>query len=330
MRSTVARSSSPASGSASAASPRSGCAAHRWDPDLHAGGVGAEGLGSRHPDSTRRQSSQRLPGGPKATSDTTYVGAHAPHWAPGLRRPYLRSRQAHIVEFRTAFDGTGWDTDHALERAREGSLGLIAEPTGKLRYGGALVLERILCYLHAPAGEVLHRGLVDELGEPRGEGPARQGDFAGKRADRPRPRGVSMDQRERPADLLVLEGAEPAGARGRCGVDPGPDGLDDQDVGKSCDHGLTAGSELPGLGRHQLEDAVHPGGTGPVRGLDADQRRQDPDEVPGDRMVEADRAADQRRRCAALSVAKDLVAVTGVLELQSHDRRRRDTRLASQ
>jgi hypothetical protein len=73
-----------------------------------------------------------------------------------------------------AFDGAGWDTDYAFERARECGLGPVAEPAGELSRSGAFGLEGVLGELHAPAGEVLHRGFVDELGEPGGEGRARQ------------------------------------------------------------------------------------------------------------------------------------------------------------
>jgi hypothetical protein len=60
----------------------------------------------------------------------------------------------------------------------------------------------------------------------------------------------------------VLEGAEPAGAGSRGGLDPGTDGLDDQDVGQAGDHGLAAGLQGSGLGSHQPEDGLHPAGPG--------------------------------------------------------------------
>src|SRR5918993_3077956 len=139
-----------------------------------------------------------------------------------------------------------------------------------------------------------------------------------------------MNQCERPADLLVLKGAQPAGARRRCRLDPGTDGLYDEDVGESRDHGLTAWPELPGLGRHEREDALHPGRPGSVGAVDGDHRRQDPEEVAGDGMVEAHRSADQGRRRPALAVAENLVAVAGVLEFELHDPRDGDARLAAQ
>jgi hypothetical protein len=64
-----------------------------------------------------------------------------------------------------------------------------------------------------------------------------------------------VDQSEGLADLGVLEGAEPAAAGGRGGLDPGPDGLDNQDVGKAGDHRLAAGLEGPGLGAMSLKTA---------------------------------------------------------------------------
>src|SRR4051812_47394211 len=94
----------------------------------------------------------------------------------------------------------------------------------------------------------------------RGRGPTaariRTGDPRALVLDGQRPLGLSVDEGERPADLLVLEGVEPAGPRRRGRLDPGPDGLNDEHVGEPGDHGLAAGPELPGRGRHQGEDVA--------------------------------------------------------------------------
>src|SRR4051812_23414445 len=84
----------------------------------------------------------------------------------------------------------------------------------------------------------------------------RTGDPRALMLDGQRPLGLSVDEGERPADLLVLKGAEPAGPRPRGRLDPGPDGLNDEHVGEPGDHGLAAGPELPGRGRHQGEDVA--------------------------------------------------------------------------
>ena len=111
--------------------------------------------------------------------------------------------------------------------------------------------------------------------------------------DRPGPRGVAMDQRERTADLPVLERAEPAGSRRRRGLDPGADRLDHEDVGEARDHGLAAGLEFPASAAISWKTPCIQLGPGPVGGVDVDHLRQDPDQVARDRVVEAHRSADQ-------------------------------------
>jgi hypothetical protein len=94
--------------------------------------------------------------------------------------------------------------------------------------------------------------------------------------------------------------ASEATVQGRVGAD----GLDDQDVGQAGDDGLPAGLEGSGLGGHQLEDALHPAGAGLVGGLDVEDGGQDPDQVAGHGVVEADRATDQGRGGATAAVRR--------------------------
>ncbi len=58
------------------------------------------------------------------------------------------------------------------------------------------------------------------------------------------------------ADLLVAQRAEPAGPRGRVGLDPRPDRLDHEDVGEPRDHRLAAGAQLLRLGGYQGREAI--------------------------------------------------------------------------
>ena len=58
--------------------------------------------------------------------------------------------------------------------------------------------------------------------------------------------------------------------------------------------------------------------------------RQDLDEVARGRVVEAHRAADQRRGRAAAAVAQDLVALADLLALEVEDPGRGDAGLAAQ
>jgi hypothetical protein len=55
--------------------------------------------------------------------------------------------------------------------------------------------------VHAPAGDVCHRGLADQLGEACGERRARHRDLVGKRRERPGPCRVAVDQGDRASDL---------------------------------------------------------------------------------------------------------------------------------
>jgi hypothetical protein len=132
-------------------------------------------------------------------------------------------------------------------------------------------------------------------------------------------------------DLRVLERAEPAGAGGRGGFDPGPNRLDHEDVGEPRDDRLAAGAELARLDCHQPQRALHPGRAVGVGCLDEDRRREDPDQVEGTGMVEPHGAADHRRRRAAgHAVAQDLVAVARALEVELEDVRDGDVGLAAQ
>ena len=56
----------------------------------------------------------------------------------------------------------GRGADHALEGAREGGLGAVAEPVGELGDRDVAAGELVEREVHAPAGDVLHRGLPDE------------------------------------------------------------------------------------------------------------------------------------------------------------------------
>ena len=65
-----------------------------------------------------------------------------------------------------ALDGARGDADDALERAREGGFGAVAEPARELADRGAVLAQLVEREVHAPAREVGHRGLADEVGEP--------------------------------------------------------------------------------------------------------------------------------------------------------------------
>src|SRR6266540_70000 len=61
------------------------------------------------------------------------------------------------------------DPDDPLERMAEGRLGAVAELRGKFADGGRALLEACQRDVHAPAGDVLHGRLTDQLGKPSRE-----------------------------------------------------------------------------------------------------------------------------------------------------------------
>src|SRR5215217_2222055 len=112
-----------------------------------------------------------------------------------------------------------------LNARAKGGLRAVAEPVCKLGDRRAFFLERVERELHPPTGQVLHRGLIDELAEPGGEPRARHRELAGERGERPGARWVAVDERHRTADLAVAQSPDPARARRRVGLDPGADRL---------------------------------------------------------------------------------------------------------
>lgn len=139
-----------------------------------------------------------------------------------------------------------------------------------------------------------------------------------------------MDERERVADLAVLERAEPAGLCGWIGLDPGADRLDHEDVAEAGDDRFAAGSELLRLGGHQPQRALHPIELGRAGWLDVADRRQDLDEVAGGGMVETNGSADQHGARAAPAMAEDLIAVADLLTLELENSGRGSSGLAAQ
>ena len=183
--------------------------------------------------------------------------------------------------------------------------------------------------VHAPAGDVAHHRLADQLGEAGGEGRARHRQLVGERGHGPVPGGVAVDERDGAADLGVAERSQPAALGGRIALDPGADRLDHQDVAEARDHRLAAGPQLAGLGGHQPQHALHPFQPGRAGRLDVDRAGQDLDQVARRGVLEAHGSADQAGRRAAPAVAEDLVAVADVLALEVEDPGRRSARFAA-
>ena len=146
---------------------------------------------------------------------------------PACRTPgWCRAR-------RLTSHGAGWDADDAFECTAEGRFRSVAEATRELCNRDSLLTESAEGEMHAPAGHVLHDRLADQLREARRESRARDGELSRERSNRPLPRRLAVDQGDRAADVPVLERAEPASARGRVGLDPGADRLDDEDVAEA-------------------------------------------------------------------------------------------------
>ncbi|MCY1443484.1 hypothetical protein D9M71_599030 [compost metagenome] len=131
-----------------------------------------------------------------------------------------------------------------------------------------------------------------------------------------------MDQADGAADLAVLQGAEPAGLGRRITLDPGADGLDHQDVGQPRHHGFAAGAHGAGLVTHEAQGALQPVGMFGACSLHMQHWRQQPNQLPRHRMLEAHRAANQAGRRATAAVADDLVALTHAFPWQVEQRHR--------
>src|SRR5262249_62288683 len=87
-----------------------------------------------------------------------------PRRAPLHRRRVVRALRG-VAHPRVPPHVAGPDAAHALQRAAERGLGLVAEALGDLRHRRAARLEHLVGEVHAPGGEVLHRRAV----EPRRE-----------------------------------------------------------------------------------------------------------------------------------------------------------------
>ena len=118
-----------------------------------------------------------------------------------------------------------------------------------------------------------------------------------------------MDQGNRPAHLRIAQCPEPTGLGGGILFDPGPDRLDDQNVGQAGDDGLAARAQRLGFGGHEADSALDPVRLEGVARLDGDQAGKHLDEVVGGRVVELDSAAQHRGGRAAAIDPQELVAL---------------------
>ena len=130
-----------------------------------------------------------------------------------------------------------------------------------------------------------------------------------------------MNKRNGVADLLILKRTEPSGPGGWILRDPGSDRLDHQDVRETRDDGLAAWTLLLGFDGHQAKRALNPLQLRRVPCVNADHFWQQRHEPMSGRVIESDRAADDRRRCAAPTMAEDFVAITHLFARQIEELR---------
>ena len=97
-----------------------------------------------------------------------------------------------------------------LEGAAEGGLRLVTDGMGDGAYSGPRLVQAAGSALHAPAGEILHWRAADPLGEPGSEHRAGGARGAGQRIERPRPRRVGVEERQRPTNDRIAQAGEPA------------------------------------------------------------------------------------------------------------------------
>ena len=128
----------------------------------------------------------------------------------------------------------------------------------------------------APAGQVRHRRLAHQLGEPAGERGPRHPGLRGERGDRPGVGGIVLDQPQHPADDGVRRAPRTRRAASASGPgEPGAQRGDDQQVEQPVQDDLLARLVLDDLLREQRRERAlpHVGGAATSSGGSASRSR---------------------------------------------------------
>ena len=99
------------------------------------------------------------------------------------------------------------------------------------------------CELHTPLGEIALGRFTDQVCESGRKTRARHTDLFGKRRHGPVSFGVAVYHSECSADLSIAQGRQPTPFRFWNRVNPGADGLNDEDVRQMRDDGFSTRSQ---------------------------------------------------------------------------------------
>ena len=138
-----------------------------------------------------------------------------------------------------------------------------------------------------------------------------------KAAFRPLPTWrAALHERNRAADLFVLERPQPTRASSRRIAHPGSNRLDHQHVAQARNDGLAAGLQLLRFGGNESQRALQPLGLGCAPRIDVHQVGKQSHQLRSGWMVECHRAAQHRSGRSAAAVAQQLIPLRDVLPRQ--------------
>src|SRR5262249_45269316 len=150
----------------------------------------------------------------------------------------------------------GSDADPSLVRPAEGSLRAVADLSGDLGKALRCAGEQLRGELHAPLGQVLHRGNADEMGEALREHGARQSDLPRELVQAPAVRGTEVELPESAADVVVAEAGEPADFLRRQGGQVAPHDLDEQELAETREDDLASSALRHRFGERELHEML--------------------------------------------------------------------------
>jgi hypothetical protein len=169
----------------------------------------------------------------------------------------------------------GWLAVVAAEGGGEGVGRCVADTAGDLRKRGLARAQVISRERHAPAGQVLHRGLAERSLEAPREGRPGQPADGCQFGDRPRAGGIVVDGVQGRAQPGIGRGLEPArGTAAR--PEAGADGEDQENVEEPVEDGLLAGLRGGQFPRQHRDDVVQGIADGRGERQDLGQRAEQP------------------------------------------------------
>ena len=137
--------------------------------------------------------------------------------------------------------GVRWRPDRSAKRTIESSLGIVANRLCHTRDRIASGCEKSGRKLHAPARQILHRRLSDEMGESLRERRAREPHRLRELIQCPVRRGIAMQEVQRLTNVAIAQAGKPAGLFGAKCFDVASDRLDEQQFAQAGKHAFPTG-----------------------------------------------------------------------------------------